>query len=411
MRRLLIVTLVGLVIGAALINLVEQDPGYVFISLGDVTIETSFWFATVLWLVVWALLSASLAALRTLLRGRQWISDWVVGRKARNAGALTNRGLISFIEGHWARARRQLLRAARYSDAPLVNHLLAAQASYRLGDVDEMRRQLGLAETVEAGVGIALELTQAELQLTAGHNEEALATLVRARANASKHPHVLELLARVHRKLADWPALRDLLPELRRRDLLDSPHLQGLEAELWFALLDTACSSELDANELQNVWQTIPLSWREKDSLRCRYIEALVARGMTAEQEKLLIAMVTKQWNKQLVRVIGSYPPADPKRLMKALHRWLESHGQEVVLLVAAARLAQHMGDWQQARSWFEEANKIEPKADTCMELARLASAQGDRAAADAYLRLAGSRLLDGLSLAPIPDKADSPSS
>ena len=87
MRRLLIVTLVGLVIGAALINLVEQDPGYVFISLGDVTIETSFWFATVLWLVVWALLSASLAALRTLLRGRQWISDWVVGRKARNAGS------------------------------------------------------------------------------------------------------------------------------------------------------------------------------------------------------------------------------------------------------------------------------------------------------------------------------------
>ena len=197
MRRLLIVTLVGLVIGAALINLVEQDPGYVFISLGDVTIETSFWFATVLWLVVWALLSASLAALRTLLRGRQWISDWVVGRKARNAGALTNRGLISFIEGHWARARRQLLRAARYSDAPLVNHLLAAQASYRLGDVDEMRRQLGLAETVEAGVGIALELTQAELQLTAGHNEEALATLVRARANASKHPHVLELRERL----------------------------------------------------------------------------------------------------------------------------------------------------------------------------------------------------------------------
>ena len=410
MRRLLIVILVGLVVGAALINLVERDPGYLFISLGDVTIETSFWFATILWLVVWALLSASLAALRTLLRGRQWISGWVVGRKTRNAGALTNRGLISFIEGHWARARRQLLRSARYSDAPLVNHLLAAQASYRLGDVDEMRRQLGLAETVEAGVGIALELTQAELQLTAGHNEEALATLVRARANASKHPHVLELLARVHRKLADWAALRDLLPELRRHDLLESPHLQGLEAELWFALLNTACQSAIDSNELQHVWQTIPLSWRETDSLRCRYIESLVARGMTAEHEKLLIAMLNKQWNTRLVRVIGSYPPADPKRLIKAIRRWLEGHGQEAVLLVAAARLAQHMGDWQQARSWFEEANKIEPQADTCMELVRLTSAQGDRVAADSYLQLAGSQLLDELPLAPIPEKANSPS-
>ena len=45
MRRPLAIALVGLLVGAALINRIEQDPGYVFISIAEVTIETSFWFA------------------------------------------------------------------------------------------------------------------------------------------------------------------------------------------------------------------------------------------------------------------------------------------------------------------------------------------------------------------------------
>ena len=36
MRRPLAMALVGLLVGAALINRIEQDPGYVFISIAEV---------------------------------------------------------------------------------------------------------------------------------------------------------------------------------------------------------------------------------------------------------------------------------------------------------------------------------------------------------------------------------------
>jgi len=409
MRRPLAMALVGLLVGAALINLIEQDPGYVFISIAEFTIETSFWFALLFWLLAWGLISLTLGALRVLFRGRRWVSGWVGERKTRNAGALTNQGLINFIEGHWGRARRQLLRSARYSDVPLVNHLVAAQASFRLGDLEEMRRQLGLAETVEAGAGIALELTQAELQLTAGQYEEALATMVRARSNASKHPHVLELLARAHRKLADWDALRELLPELRRHQLLESPHLSGLEAELWLAVLDNGCRGAADAAASASLWHSIPLAWRETGPLRRRYARCLVDRGLTASHEKSLIAMIDKQWDVGLVSFIGTYPPVDGKRLDKAIERWLENNGQDTVLLVAAARVAQYRGDWQQARLWFEKANTLEPTASTYMELARLVRAQGDGASADNYLRLGGDQLLEKIPLPSLPDLLSTP--
>jgi hypothetical protein len=118
MRRVLLVVVLGLLLGAGLMALIERDPGLVVISYGDTTVETSVWLALVLWLLVWGLLAFSLRLLRGAWTLRGSVSGWLGGRKARNASALTNRGLISFIEGNWSRSRRQLLRAARYSKAP-----------------------------------------------------------------------------------------------------------------------------------------------------------------------------------------------------------------------------------------------------------------------------------------------------
>jgi len=406
MRRLLLLLTLGLVAGVLLINAIEQDAGYVFISLGNITLETSVWFALFLWLVAWALVALLLRLSRLLLRSRHWVSGWVDNRKSRNAGALTNRGLISFIEGHWGRARRQLLRSARYSEAPLVNHLLAAQASFRLGDIDEMRKQLGAAEAVDAGAGIALELTQAELQLSAGHYEQALATLVRARANANKHPHVLELLARAHWALADWEALRALLPELRKHNLLEAVPLSGLEAACWYALVDTACARGDDIDALRGLWQTIPLAWRETLPLASRYIRCLITRGALADAEKLLIAALDRHWEPELVALVGSFEPQNRKKLDKAMGRWLEQYAQDGLLLIGAARLAHYRGEWQQACASLESALALKETASICIELARLHEASAERTKAANYLRLAAKHFQRELPLLPLPVEA-----
>lgn len=403
MRRLLLLLTLGLVSGVLFVNAIERDAGYVFISLGNITVETSVWFALLVWLLAWALVALVLRVARLFLRSHHWVSDWVDNRKARNAGALTNRGFISFIEGHWGRARRQLLRSARYSEAPLVNHLLAAQASFRLGDIDEMRKQLGAAEAVDAGAGVALELTQAELQLSAGYYEEALATLVRARANASKHPHVLELLARAHRALADWEALRALLPELRKHNLLDSEQLRGLEKQLWFALVDTACERGDSTDVLRGLWQSIPLGWRETLPISSRYIRCLISRGAFSDAEKLLITTLDQHWDAVLVVLLGSFEPQNDKKLDKAMRRWLEQYPQDVLLLTGAARLAHYRGEWQEACAYFERAYALQSSASLGVELARLYEALGDNDKANRYLRFAATHLQAELPTLPLP--------
>jgi len=405
MRRFVTLAILGLLLGAGLVTLIEQDPGYVFVSVGDITVETSIWFALLLWLLAWAVLVLVFRVLGRLLRTRRAFSGWLGGRKARNAAALTNRGLINFIEGHWERARKQLLRAARYSEAPLINHLIAAQASYRMGDHDETRRQLGMAESVEAGAGIALELTQAELQLSDGRYEQALATLVRARNNANKHPYVLELLARAHRQLGDWQSLRGLLPELHKHSLLTAPGLIGLEGEVWAALLNGSSSDgPQDVQEIEKLWQAMPAHQREDDSLRVCYVNRLIKLESYVKAERLLIDMLDKQWSQSLVLLVGTFPPVNSKKLLKAINRWLESQGGEPQLLLAAGRVALFAEAWPQAGKWLEDAYKAEPSIASCAELARWRTSQGDIAAANDLWRQAAMLSVGVLPPTPMPE-------
>ncbi|WP_435217854.1 heme biosynthesis HemY N-terminal domain-containing protein [Luminiphilus sp. nBUS_07] len=400
MRGFIVLAVLGLILGAALVNQVDQDGGYVYASLGDVVVETSVWFALLAWLISWGLIALLFGAVRRVWGTQRVLSGWMGQRKSRNATALTNRGLISFIEGNWERARTQLLRSARYSDAPLVNHLIAARASFRLGNIDEAKEQLGKAESVEADAGVAVELTQAELQLSAGNYEQALATLVRARANAAKHPYVLALLARAHRHLGEWDALRPLLPELRKYGLLEDVALRGLEGELWHALIRSiAEQSNGSVKDLEVLWRDMPRAQREQLPLRICYLDALITLCGYGEAEKHIVSWLGKDWQPELVAFLGRFPPDNPRKLLKIVRKWLDAPSHDGVLLLAVARVALHAGDWETAGTWLEQAHQRGATPENCCELARFCAARGDHERASAL-----SAEAVGLSLAPLPE-------
>ena len=73
--------------------------------------------------------------------------------------------------------------------------------------------------------------------------EQALATLVRARRNAGRHPYVLDLLCKAYRGLGDWQALSDLLPELRKYKVMPEDELAGLESEVQVRLLQASAAA------------------------------------------------------------------------------------------------------------------------------------------------------------------------
>ena len=80
MWRLFVVVLLMLLGGVGLIALIEREPGYVLVSYGLWTLETSLWVGLLLLLAVFALLYLTLRFTRRLLSTRGLLADWLSTR-------------------------------------------------------------------------------------------------------------------------------------------------------------------------------------------------------------------------------------------------------------------------------------------------------------------------------------------
>lgn len=410
MRKLFLLLLIALLLGVGVVAVIETDPGYVLVAYGNYTVETSLWVGLLVLALFTLAIYAVVRLIRRLVAGQNSLSSWLGSRRTRASSRLTTRGLISFIEGNWQRARKQLLRGARNSEAPLVNYLMAARASYRLNEPEEMREYLGAAEEAEAEAGIAVELTQAELKLHAHQYEQALATLVRARRNAGRHPYVLDLLHRAYYGLKDWEQLAQLLPELKKYKVLDDAAAAALEREIYTSLLSAAARTGDDGEALRAAWQRMPGHLKQDELILADYVALLVDSGQHAAAEKVISRALKQRWDSNLVRQYGFTESEHPARQLAQAESWLSAHTEDPQLLLCLGRLAAREKLWGKARDYFESAYRLEATPEVCAELGRLLVALGEPKVAAAYYRegLQASKI--GLPELPMPEVTVPPS-
>ena len=257
MGRLFVVALFALLAGVGIVALIETEPGYLLIAYGGYTVETSFWVGIVLIGTVLFLLWMSIKLLHRLVTSPASVLNWAGERRLRQSARLTTRGLINFVEGNWARSRKQMLRGAKYGESPLLNYITAARASFRLQESEAMHRYLAQAADSDPEAVFAVDIIQAELQVQGGQFEAALASLERAAKNPGKHPAVLQLLYKVYDGLGDVESMAALLPELRRHQVASPAEIDQLETSIYRDLLEQAALIK-DTDLLKARWKRCP---------------------------------------------------------------------------------------------------------------------------------------------------------
>jgi len=410
MRKLLLLALLALLLGVGVVALIENHPGYILIAYGHYTVETSFWVGIVLLVLLTLFLYGTVVLLRKLLGGQKSLASWMVQRKTRRASRLTHRGLISFIEGNWEPARRQLLNGADHSEVPLLNYLIAARASFQLGEHDRMREYLGAAEQSDSEAGIAVELTQAELKLLGKQYEQAVATLERARRNAGKHPHVLKLLSTAYLGLEDWDALLKLLPELHKYHVLPEDELLLIERQVYTHLLQASVAEDAAASggqsHLHQRWQAMPNKLRQDKSLLQLYVGLLIREGDHSGADKIIQRALKQDWDSDLARLYGYVELDNPGRQLAQAEAWLVEHPRDPQLLLCLGRLACRHQLWGKARDFFEASYKQRRSPEVCAELGRLLAALGEDKASAARFREGLLLREKSLPQLPLPERS-----
>lgn len=360
-----------LALGALAANYALQDNGYVLINFRGTSMDMSV-------PVFFLLLVLAYAAIRLLIRiwqAPQRLGEAVARRRVRKAGERITQGYIEIGQGNFARGEKLLTKGARNSETPLLNYLAAARAAQAQGDTERRDGWLAMASEQEPRAQATVLLTRAQLQLEDDDQDAAMATLTEVLSISPRNPEALRLQAEVYVTQADWAALEQSLPELRKLDRMSVSTLDKWTVQCWSALLRAAGNDKARAKQL---WKSLPRHLRDVPQLVAARATALAAAGNVRQAESLLRGALKSNWHDDLIQAYGALDaPADDR--LKQVELWLRERPEDPVLLVIAARLCVATELWGKARSYYESSAAIRPAPQTWHELGQLLLQLGEQ--------------------------------
>ena len=399
--RLGLLIIVFLALGSIATHFLLEDNGYVLINFRGYAIEMSV-------PVLVFLLAVCYLILRFVIR--LWRVPRQLGEAAgrmrdRRAGQQATKGYIALAEGKIAKGERLLTRGARRSDTALLNYLAAARTAQMQDDSERRDNWLKMAYEQEPAATNAVLLTQAELQLQAGEIEQALASLNKILEDNPSHGQALKLLAGLHERREDWPALEKILPALRKQGAQTPDKLESWTVKTFAGLLK---AEGLDRAMIESCYQRIPRALRKNMVLITARIRALIKCGETDLVEKEIHKALKAQWNETLILLYGELETTDAAAHLRRAESWLKNRPEDPVLLLTAGRVCLRNQLWGKARSYLESSLAIRPIPAAYNELGQLMLKTGEPDAATAAFQQ-GLSLIHGTTLTVPKLKADTP--
>ena len=388
----LLLALAALVGSVAVALVALPDPGYVLLGYGKYSVETSL----LVFIVVIGLVFLGLRALASVWRVPVHVQRWGRRRRALRLQQWFDSGTLELVEGRFERAERRFARLLKSNQAPLQAYLSAAQAAARLGADERRDAYLQLAQQRLPQAEVSILISQAELQLADGQSDQAQTTLTRLRALAPHSNQTLRLSMQLWLQQQNWQKLRELLPELRRSQVIDHQQWHRLAIQVYRERI-AEFASATDIEGLNAGWKQLPPPVQQDTGLLAVYVEQLVRLGSHSQAAELVRNQLALSWDERLVYLYGDVQESDPAAQQSVAEKWLAQHADDGVLLLTLGKISLRMQLWGKARSYLEASINARPDAESYRLLAGLLEQLDEpEQAAECYRQ--GLRLLGQMS-------------
>ncbi len=409
MIRGFIYSLIALGLGAWLFTLAGDDPGYVLISFGSWSIESTF-VALILFLLLLLVLIFGVYKLfgilnpQGLFRGNSWFG---ASRRRSHATAASEEGLRLLLLGHWQDAYKLLVENAGKVENPVFNYLAASLAAWQRGDDASWNYCLEQANRKTRKANPGIKTLKALLEYRSGKIEQSLAILIALDKEVPGSPYVLNLIKSSYLSLEDWRKLGDLLPILEKYKVVNAAELLQLREKVAAQGLAQISAQSGGASALTRQWQAIDKKVRQGEEITLIYLGKLIE--FSQHEEALLVSssFLKKQWSDQVVLKAGFIDTPEPGRLLVQLESWLKARPANYTLMLTLGRVSLRNKLWGKAREYFESCLKFSQStslsAEANAELARLLDHMGEHAQSASLYRKAMAQLDHKLPDLPMP--------
>jgi HemY protein len=255
------------------------------------------------------------------------------------------------------------------------------------------RRDSWLAATVpDHSLKTARLMTVTELLVDEHRPEAALEAVAELNASGTRHIHALQWSMKAHQQAKNWPEVLRLVRSLDKHKALH-PALSARLRELAYdALLS---DNSHDAESIQRVWSTVPLSDRIKPYIAARAAAALNARGLHDEARNTAEEALREEWDDRVVRAYreAAAPAGTPALLAQIEHceQWIKLRPNDAELALTLGSLCLKQKLWGKAQRYLEQAlsDATEPRMvrESHLKLAQMHEALGQHEEAASHFR------------------------
>ena len=343
-----------------------QDPGYVLVRWRGHDYTTTLLYAT--WIVLGVALLLWIAWSLLTWPFRAWSLH-----RDRQQRARIGDGIEALHQGRYAQAERLLAGATDDPDLEAAARLSAAEAALARGDEARARAQLdAFGDRHPASRAIAL----ATIALRDHRPTDALVALD-APAAQPLPPRGLALRAEALAQAGQATEAYGLLGALRKQDAWSDAELTDRELR-WAA----ASLREGDENAFAQHWEALPKPLKHEPAVVAAYATRAAELGWDEAATRSLERALEARWDERLATLYGRLPVGRLEHRRAQAERWLAAHPGSLALPAILARLAHAQGDAAAADAYWRQALAEGGSAEDWEALGDACAARGDEAAA-----------------------------
>lgn len=383
-----LVWLIGLFTLAAAIALgARLNDGYVLLVVPPWRLEVSVNLALIVLLLSFVVAYGALRSLGALFALPAKVAAYRRQVAREKSFRVFQEAFRLLFEGRYGRALRKAREAWEGGAAPGLAALVAARAAQRMRRNDDQNFWLDEASRIDPEVQAARWMLEAEMHLDNRDFEQALVALGHLQKSAGRHIAALRVELRARQGAGHWKDVLRIARQLEKRQALSTEIAAELKRKAHQQLLQERSS---DTRALLGYLREVPAAEMHVRLARAA-AKALLGLDARDEAASVIEAQLDREWDAELVALYGHCDGVQATERIARAEKWLLSHADDAILLLALARLCLARRLWGKAQSYIEASLSIAATRDAHLELARLFDQLERSRDADVHYRRAAS--------------------
>ncbi len=365
----------------------RYNDGYVLFVLPPWRVEVSLNLLVLAWLAAFGLLYLLLRVVVNTLRMPGQVRAFRERKKQEKGQRALREAVSSLFEGRYGQAIKSAETAAAIGEAPGLSALVAARAAHAMSDQPRFQFWLGKAAEHDVQIRPVRLMTQADLHCRSRNFEAALESLEALDRGGQRHIAALRLALKVRQGAGQWQEVLRLARHLEKHKVISPEHAAALKAR---ANQELMRGMEHDPAGLARYFDSLPAAERRDAKMAALAARALLDASDETSQiaaQALIEEALESGWVPLLARLYGEVKGGDLRGRTAKAEKWLKSHPEDALLLMALGRLCREQQLWGKAESYLEAALAVEPGREPHLELARLYDTLGRTEAANRHYR------------------------